>query len=171
MKDGSCRMGRRRARPSSDIYWKCRPKLARTPASASFICARVAAGPDPSGCWLKKYGRKSGLAQVHFAARPASLFRSHLSVAARTCAWLAGVAWSQDIATTQIYTHVDQGDWNRFTRSIIPAVSGARSTLAVVMASAMAPAGLQAERDEDVPQPLERHASRNSGVNINGKFR
>ncbi len=88
---------------------ECRPGLERTPNDRLFI-SRTGRPMERIGLWMlvEKYGRKSGLLKHISPHVLRHCFASHLLGGGADLRVVQELLGHSDIATTQIYTHVDQ---------------------------------------------------------------
>jgi len=87
----------------------CRPRLERTPSELLFL-SRTGKPLERVGLWMliEKYGRKSGLLKSISPHVLRHCFASHLLSGGADLRVVQELLGHSDIATTQIYTHVDQ---------------------------------------------------------------
>lgn len=87
----------------------CRPKLERTPNERLFL-SRTGKSMDRVALWMlvEKYGRKSGLLKRISPHTLRHCFATHLIGGGADLRVVQELLGHSDIATTQIYTHVDQ---------------------------------------------------------------
>jgi integrase/recombinase XerD len=87
----------------------CRPNLERTPGELVFI-SRTGKPLDRVALWMlvEKYGRKSGLLKRISPHTLRHCFATHLIGGGADLRVVQELLGHSDIATTQIYTHVDQ---------------------------------------------------------------
>jgi integrase/recombinase XerD len=87
----------------------CRPKLERSPNERLFI-SRTGKSLDRIALWMlvEKYGRKSGLLKRISPHTLRHCFATHLIGGGADLRVVQELLGHSDIATTQIYTHVDQ---------------------------------------------------------------
>jgi len=87
----------------------CRPRLERTPSERLFL-SRTGKPLERVGLWMliEKYGRKSGLLKSISPHVLRHCFASHLLGGGADLRVVQELLGHSDIATTQIYTHVDQ---------------------------------------------------------------
>jgi integrase/recombinase XerD len=100
----------RAARESIERYLTdTRPKLVKTPAERLFI-SRTGKPLERIALWMivEKYGRKSGLLKSISPHVLRHCFASHLLSGGADLRVVQELLGHSDIATTQIYTHVDQ---------------------------------------------------------------
>src|SRR5205807_7161728 len=89
---------------------ECRPRLERSPSERLFI-SRTGRPLDRVALWMlvEKYGRKSGLLKSISPHVLRHCFASHLLGGGADLRVVQELLGHSDVATTQIYTHVDQG--------------------------------------------------------------
>jgi integrase/recombinase XerD len=87
----------------------CRPRLERAPSELLFL-SRTGKPLERVGLWMliEKYGRKSGLLKSISPHVLRHCFASHLLGGGADLRVVQELLGHSDIATTQIYTHVDQ---------------------------------------------------------------
>jgi integrase/recombinase XerD len=88
---------------------ECRPKLERKPSELLFL-SRTGKPLERIGLWMlvEKYGRSSGLLKQVSPHTLRHCFASHLLGGGADLRIVQELLGHSDIATTQIYTHVDQ---------------------------------------------------------------
>ena len=88
---------------------ECRPKLERKPSELLFL-SRTGKPLERIGLWMivEKYGRSSGLLKQVSPHTLRHCFASHLLGGGADLRVVQELLGHSDIATTQIYTHVDQ---------------------------------------------------------------
>src|SRR6185437_16519895 len=87
----------------------CRPKLERQPSDRLFL-SRTGKPMERIGLWflVEKYGRVSGLLKAISPHTLRHCFATHLIGGGADLRVVQELLGHSDIATTQIYTHVDQ---------------------------------------------------------------
>jgi integrase/recombinase XerD len=88
---------------------ECRPRLEKTPSDLLFL-SRTGKPMERVGLWMlvERYGRKSGLLKSISPHVLRHCFASHLLGGGADLRVVQELLGHTDIATTQIYTHVDQ---------------------------------------------------------------
>jgi integrase/recombinase XerD len=109
MKERIVPMGRAAREAIERYLLECRPKLVRTTDERLFI-SRTGKPLDRIALWMlvEKYGRKSGLLKSISPHVLRHCFASHLLGGGADLRVVQELLGHSDIATTQIYTHVDQ---------------------------------------------------------------
>jgi integrase/recombinase XerD len=109
MKERIVPMGRAAREAIERYLLECRPRLERTPGDRLFI-SRTGKPLDRIALWMlvEKYGRKSGLLKSISPHVLRHCFASHLLGGGADLRVVQELLGHSDIATTQIYTHVDQ---------------------------------------------------------------
>jgi integrase/recombinase XerD len=109
MKERIVPLGKAAADAINRYLTDCRPRLARTPNEILFL-SRTGKQLDRVALWMlvEKYGRKSGLLKSISPHVLRHCFASHLLGGGADLRVVQELLGHSDIATTQIYTHVDQ---------------------------------------------------------------
>lgn len=109
MKERIVPMGRAAREAIERYLLECRPKLQRAHNERLFI-SRTGKALDRVALWMlvEKYGRKSGLLKSISPHVLRHCFASHLLGGGADLRVVQELLGHSDIATTQIYTHVDQ---------------------------------------------------------------
>jgi integrase/recombinase XerD len=109
MKERIVPLGKAAADAIARYLTDCRPRLARTPSDILFL-SRTGKPLDRIALWMlvEKYGRKSGLLKSISPHVLRHCFASHLLGGGADLRVVQELLGHSDIATTQIYTHVDQ---------------------------------------------------------------
>jgi len=109
MKERIVPMGRAAQEAIERYLLDCRPKLEKAPVGQLFI-SRTGKPLDRVALWMlvEKYGRKSGLLKSISPHVLRHCFASHLLGGGADLRVVQELLGHSDIATTQIYTHVDQ---------------------------------------------------------------
>jgi len=109
MKERIVPMGRAAREAIERYLLECRPKLERVHNDRLFI-SRTGKALDRVALWMlvEKYGRKSGLLKSISPHVLRHCFASHLLGGGADLRVVQELLGHSDIATTQIYTHVDQ---------------------------------------------------------------
>jgi integrase/recombinase XerD len=109
MKERIVPLGKAAADAINRYLADCRPRLARSPSEILFL-SRTGKPLERVGLWMlvEKYGRKSGLLKSISPHVLRHCFASHLLSGGADLRVVQELLGHSDIATTQIYTHVDQ---------------------------------------------------------------
>ncbi len=109
MKERIVPMGRAAAEAVGRYLADCRPRLERAPRDRLFL-SRTGKPLDRVALWLlvERYGRKSGLLKSVSPHTLRHCFATHLIGGGADLRVVQELLGHSDIATTQIYTHVDQ---------------------------------------------------------------
>jgi integrase/recombinase XerD len=109
MKERVVPLGRAAAEALRRYQAECRPRLERTPSERLFL-SRSGKPLERIGLWMivEKYGRKSGLLKSISPHTLRHCFATHLIGGGADLRVVQELLGHSDIATTQIYTHVDQ---------------------------------------------------------------
>ena len=109
MKERIVPLGRAANEAAQRYLLECRPKLERTPNDLMFL-SRTGKPLERVALWMlvEKYGRKSGLLKSISPHVLRHCFASHLLGGGADLRVVQELLGHSDIATTQIYTHVDQ---------------------------------------------------------------
>jgi integrase/recombinase XerD len=102
-------LGRPAAEAIQRYQFECRPKLERAPSERLFL-SRTGKSMERIGLWMlvEKYGRTSGLLKSISPHTLRHCFATHLIGGGADLRVVQELLGHSDIATTQIYTHVDQ---------------------------------------------------------------
>jgi integrase/recombinase XerD len=109
MKERIVPLGRAAKEAIERYLLECRPLLAKSATERLFI-SRTGKPLERVGLWMlvEKYGRKSGLLKSISPHVLRHCFASHLLSGGADLRVVQELLGHSDIATTQIYTHVDQ---------------------------------------------------------------
>jgi integrase/recombinase XerD len=109
MKERIVPMGRAAAEAAGRYLAECRPRLDRRASDRLFL-SRTGKPLDRVALWLlvERYGRKSGLLKSVSPHTLRHCFATHLIGGGADLRVVQELLGHSDIATTQIYTHVDQ---------------------------------------------------------------
>ncbi|HEY7116962.1 MAG TPA: site-specific tyrosine recombinase XerD [Tepidisphaeraceae bacterium] len=109
MKERVVPLGRAAKEAVERYLAECRPKLERSPNERLFL-SRTGRAMERVGLWMlvERYGRKSGLLKSISPHVLRHCFASHLLGGGADLRVVQELLGHSDIATTQIYTHVDQ---------------------------------------------------------------
>jgi integrase/recombinase XerD len=109
MKERIVPLGRAASEAITRYTSECRPKLEKKPSDLLFL-SRTGKPLERIGLWMliEKYGRKSGLLKHVSPHTLRHCFASHLLGGGADLRIVQELLGHSDIATTQIYTHVDQ---------------------------------------------------------------
>jgi integrase/recombinase XerD len=109
MKERIVPLGRAAAEAITRYQLECRPKLEKTPSDRLFL-SRSGKPMERIGLWMivEKYGRRSGLLKSVSPHTLRHCFATHLIGGGADLRVVQELLGHSDIATTQIYTHVDQ---------------------------------------------------------------
>jgi integrase/recombinase XerD len=110
MKERIVPLGRAAAEAIARYLADCRPKLDRTGTAEQLILSRTGRPFDRIALWMlvEKYGRSSGLLKHVSPHTLRHCFATHLIGGGADLRVVQELLGHSDIATTQIYTHVDQ---------------------------------------------------------------
>lgn len=110
MKERIVPLGRAAAEAVTRYAAECRPKLDRTGTSELLFLSRTGRPLERVGLWMlvEKYGRSSGLLKNVSPHTLRHCFATHLIGGGADLRVVQELLGHSDIATTQIYTHVDQ---------------------------------------------------------------
>ena len=103
-------MGRAAAESIQNYLSECRPKLLKGRASDRVFLSRSGKSMERVGLWMlvEKYARKAGLLKEIGPHVLRHCFATHLLAGGADLRVVQELLGHSDIATTQIYTHVDQ---------------------------------------------------------------
>lgn len=109
MKERIVPLGKAASEAIARYLLECRPKLERKPDELLFL-SRTGKPMERIGLWMlvEKYGRRSGLLKHVSPHTLRHCFASHLLGGGADLRIVQELLGHSDIATTQIYTHVDQ---------------------------------------------------------------
>src|SRR5688572_16986956 len=109
MKERIVPLGQAASEAITRYVGECRPKLERKPSELLFL-SRTGKPLERIGLWMivEKYGRSSGLLKQVSPHTLRHCFASHLLGGGADLRIVQELLGHSDIATTQIYTHVDQ---------------------------------------------------------------
>ncbi len=109
MKERIVPLGRAAAEAVTRYLTECRPRLERAPSERLFL-SRSGKPMERVGLWMvvEKYGRSSGLLKSVSPHTLRHCFATHLIGGGADLRVVQELLGHSDIATTQIYTHVDQ---------------------------------------------------------------
>jgi integrase/recombinase XerD len=109
MKERIVPLGKAAAQALHHYLIECRPRLERRPSDLLFL-SRTGKPLDRIALWMlvERYGRRSGLLKSIFPHVLRHCFASHLLGGGADLRVVQELLGHSDIATTQIYTHVDQ---------------------------------------------------------------
>ena len=109
MKERIVPLGQAASEAISNYLTACRPRLEKTPDERLFL-SRTGKPMERVGLWMlvEKYGRKSGLLKKISPHTLRHCFATHLISGGADLRVVQELLGHSDIATTQIYTHVDQ---------------------------------------------------------------
>jgi integrase/recombinase XerD len=109
MKERIVPLGQAASEAITRYMGECRPKLERKPNELLFL-SRTGKSLERIGLWMivEKYGRSSGLLKQVSPHTLRHCFASHLLGGGADLRIVQELLGHSDIATTQIYTHVDQ---------------------------------------------------------------
>jgi integrase/recombinase XerD len=109
MKERIVPVGRAAAEAMRRYLLECRPRLERGPSDLTFL-SRTGKPLDRVALWMlvERYGRRSGLLKSISPHVLRHCFASHLLGGGADLRVVQELLGHSDIATTQIYTHVDQ---------------------------------------------------------------
>lgn len=110
MKERVVPLGRAAAEAINRYLADCRPKLDRAGTAEQLILSRTGKAFDRIALWMlvEKYGRSSGLLKHVSPHTLRHCFATHLIGGGADLRVVQELLGHSDIATTQIYTHVDQ---------------------------------------------------------------
>jgi integrase/recombinase XerD len=103
-------LGRAAAEAVHRYLGECRPKLEKSGTSERLFLSRTGKPLERVGLWMlvEKYGRSSGLLKNVSPHTLRHCFATHLIGGGADLRVVQELLGHSDIATTQIYTHVDQ---------------------------------------------------------------
>jgi integrase/recombinase XerD len=110
MKERIVPVGRAAAEAIQRYLGECRPKLDKATTSELLFLSRTGKPLERVGLWMlvEKYGRSSGLLKRVSPHTLRHCFATHLIGGGADLRVVQELLGHSDIATTQIYTHVDQ---------------------------------------------------------------